>query len=120
MTSNCAPNVASYPAIYLGNHYGNRTSGWSAVQVSAVNCSLTSWNFTAAGSGSYNISYDLWFCPSATCNNGWANGAELMVWLNWTADAEPAGTLRASNVSIAGYNWDVWIGPMEIGRSFPT
>lgn len=114
MSAACVSVVAAYPAIYLGNHYGVRTNGWTPVQVSALNCSLTNWTFSGPGTvggACYNISYDLWFCPTTTCNNGWANGAELMVWVNYVgAGAIPSGFGNevGTNVPIAGYNWNIY------------
>ncbi|HUO57781.1 MAG TPA: hypothetical protein VMV05_06355 [bacterium] len=107
-TGTCAPDVASYPAIYAGCHFGQCSPGTNMpILVSNVNCATSSWNFSASNSGSYDIAYDIWF---GTSTNTSSHSAELMIWLNYLGNAPPAGTLQASNVSIGGYTFDIYEG----------
>jgi len=111
MTANCS-QVASYPAIYYGCHYGNCTAGTNLpIQVSALSCVTSNWSFTTAPSGVWNAAYDIWFCTggAGSCTGGYNGGAELMIWLNYN-NASPLGTQVASNVNIAGANWNIWMG----------
>jgi len=70
---------------------------------------ITSWNTTQpGGSNVYNVAYDIWF-NQAPATAGQPDGAELMIWLNHHGHARPAGSLVASNVSIGGHDYQVWL-----------
>ena len=111
---NCASssNVASYPNINYGCAYGACSPGSGLPkQVSALNSVTSSWNFTPGGTSadSWDIAYDLWFCPTGTCNSGFNGGVELMIWadyLNLTGYQTPEGT-----ISVGGIKWDLWKAP---------
>jgi hypothetical protein len=58
-----------------------------------------SWNFSGPGGTNYwDASFDIWV-PT-----------EVMVWVYKTPGIGPIGSLRRSNVSISGNNWDVYFG----------
>jgi Glycosyl hydrolase family 12 len=54
------------------------------------------------------VAYDIWFNQTPT-TSGQPNGAELMIWLNHHGPIRPAGTLVATDVSIGGLGYDVWV-----------
>lgn len=106
--TNGAP--AAYPAIYVGCHYGNCTSGSGLpMQASAggFNRLRSSVSYTYA-SGTYNASYDLWFDPTPR-RDGQNTGAELMIWLNRQGGIQPIGS-QVGTVNLAGATWEVWYG----------
>lgn len=107
-TSSCGNNVATYPSIYYGCHFGNCSNFTNLpMLVSAVTCATSSWNYTI-NMGNYDVAYDIWFSTSTDTNNGYAGGAEMMIWLNYN-NASPAGAEKTT-VSIDGYNFYVWEG----------
>src|SRR5258708_4334744 len=122
-TFNCAPNVASYPSIYYGCHFGSSSPGTNLpMLVSSVTCATSSWDFTPPSApttaDSYDIAYDIWFAPAthSTCasdSGGYAGGAELMIWLNYNGNVPvPAGSVTvASGISLAGYTWNLYETP---------
>lgn len=68
----CAPNVASYPSIYYGCHFGSCSPGTNLpMLVSSLNCVTSSWNFTPANTGSYDIAYDIWFGTTTNTSGGY-------------------------------------------------
>jgi len=111
--TNGAP--AAYPSIFQGCHWGNCSNNSSMpVQVSAITSATTSWSTTQPGSGTYDVAYDIWFNQQTT-TTGQPNGAEMMIWLNHQGSIQPVGSLRASNVSLAGTTWNVWEGQSSGG-----
>jgi Glycosyl hydrolase family 12 len=101
-----------YPFIYKGCHWGACTPGSGLpIQVSGIHPGMviTSWSTTQpGGSSAYNVTYDIWFNQSPT-TTGQPDGAELMIWLNHHGHVHPAGTQVASNVSIGGHDYHVWL-----------
>jgi hypothetical protein len=95
--------------------------------------SISSWNIVSNQTGGGVKSYgNISFSPNqpVTANNIWVyfncstpsgagydnsfdcwdnNGDEIMIWENW-ANVSPAGSVKYSNVSIAGSSWNVWVG----------
>jgi cellulose 1,4-beta-cellobiosidase len=99
---------AAYPSIYKGNHWGSATSNSGMpIQVSNIANVMTSWNVTTIDSGVWNVAYDIWFHQTSDYSGGSPNGAELMIWINWLGNIQPAGT-KVATVSLAGATWDVW------------
>jgi hypothetical protein len=104
--TNGAP--ASYPSIYAGCHYGNCSSGSGLpLQVSQFGAVSTSVNYATTG-GYWDASYDLWYDPNPN-QSGQNTGAELMIWGAHQGPPQPIGS-RVGTASLAGANWDVWIG----------
>ena len=60
------------------------------------------------GSNIYNVAYDIWFNQTPT-TSGQPKGGELMIWLNHSGPLRPAGVQVASNVSIGGHSYHVWL-----------
>jgi hypothetical protein len=109
-TTHGAPG--GYPFIYKGCHWGACTSGSGLpIRVSSIHTGtvITSWNTTQPkGSNFYNVAYDIWFNQTPT-TSGQPNGAELMIWLNRHGPIFPAGSPVASDVSIGGHSYHVWV-----------
>lgn len=104
---------AAYPSLFKGCHWGQCTSNSGfPVQVGSMPAVTSDWSTTQPGSGSYNVSYDLWYDshPSTTTD---PDGAEVMIWMNHRGGVQPAGTRVASGVQIAGATWDVWYSRMN-------
>jgi len=103
---------AAYPSIFKGCHWGkctNSTTRGMPKQVSAIFQASSSWSTVQPSLGVYSVSYDIWLNRTPT-TSGQPNGAELMIWLNQKGGVQPAGSLIARAVSIAGANWDIWLG----------
>lgn len=103
---------ASYPFISKGCHWGSCTNTANSglpKQVSAILNASSCWSTTQPTTGVYNVVYDLWFNKTSTAS-GQPDGVELMIWLASKGEIQPAGSLIASGVSIAGTSWNVWGG----------
>jgi hypothetical protein len=104
--TNGAP--ASYPAIYAGCHYGNCSSGSGLpLQVNRFGSLPSSVAYSTTG-GYWDAAYDLWFDPNPN-QAGQNTGAELMIWGSHQGPPQPIGS-KVGTASLAGANWDVWIG----------
>ncbi|GCE50334.1 cellulose binding domain-containing protein [Thermosporothrix hazakensis] len=104
-------SVKSYASAVLGWHWGwkNPNTGLP-VQVSQNTSVASNWSFTLTGNSDnrMNVSYDLWFHPTA--NPGNVNPSdELMVWLYKSGSIQPVGS-RQATVTIAGTTWELWRG----------
>jgi hypothetical protein len=113
ITSQTADNInggqpVSYPSAFLGKKTGLATSGSGLpVQVSAFNSITTGFHTNASTiSGTFNAAYDIW--TNADPNAGNANYF-IMLWLENKGTKVPAGS-PTDNVSIQGYQWQVWTG----------
>lgn len=103
---------AGYPSIFKGCHYGNcTTNSGMPKQKSAIRSAPSNWSISVPSSGSWNAAYDIWFNKTSSAS-GQNNGAEMMIWLN-SRNVQPAGSRVATNVSIAGAQWDVWYTPVS-------
>ncbi|MBS2962900.1 cellulose binding domain-containing protein [Actinocrinis puniceicyclus] len=101
-----------YPSIYKGCHWGLCTSGSGLpIQVSTMSPGkvTTSWSTTQPGNGIYDVAYDIWYNQSSS-TSGQPNAEEMMIWLNHTGSVQPSGSVVASNVSIGGHTYNVWLG----------
>jgi cellulose 1,4-beta-cellobiosidase len=109
-TTHGAPG--GYPLIYRGCHWGACTpDSGLPIRVSAIRTGtvITSWSTTQpGGSNHYNVAYDIWFNRTPT-TNGQPDGAELMIWLNRHGPIYPAGSRVASDVSIGGRSYHVYL-----------
>lgn len=103
---------AAYPSIYKGCHWGNCTNlSGMPKQINNILRANSSWKTVQPSSGIYNVVYDLWI-NKTSATSGQPDGAEIMVWLNYTKGIQPLGTLitKQKPISIAGEKWDVWLG----------
>ena len=106
--TNAAPG--GYPSIYKGCHWGGCTKDSGMPQkMSDLSSVQSKFNVTPAGSGQWNISYDVWFAQTPTID-GQPDGTEVMVWINHSGVVSPAGQ-RAGDVTINGMDWEVWTAP---------
>jgi hypothetical protein len=104
----------SYPSVFVGSNYNRSTDGSNLPKlVSSLTTITTSWSVNAGSvSGTYNAAYDVWFSTSASGDMNGPSGGYLMVWLYKPQDAQPIGSVVASNVTIPGATgtWQVWLG----------
>jgi hypothetical protein len=109
-TTHGAPG--GYPLIYRGCHWGACTpDSGLPIRVSSIRAGtvITSWSTSQpGGSNHYNVAYDIWFNRTPT-TSGQPNGAELMIWLNRHGPVYPAGSRVASDVSIDGRSYHVYL-----------
>jgi hypothetical protein len=104
--TNGAP--ASYPAIYVGCHYTNCSSGTNLpMQVSQIRSATSSINYSYPGSGVYDAAYDIWLDP--TPKKDAVNKQEIMIWFNRQGSIQPVGS-RTASTTIGGRTWEVWTG----------
>jgi len=113
---------ASFPSIYIGAS-GNTANGLysthPADNLPTKISDITSVTSTFRYSGStttFNATYDIWFAnsiPTTTYNDG-IDGF-VMIWLRDPSGKQPIGSLKASNVTVAGKSWNVWVGPRGPG-----
>jgi hypothetical protein len=103
--TNGAP--ASYPSIFEGCHWEDCTVGSELpIQVDDLDTARTTWQVTATPDGAWNAAYDVWFKTDPA--PGPPDGAELMIWLDSRGGVQPAGSIVARDVPLAGATWHVW------------
>ena len=113
---------ASFPSIYIGNNgntangvYSTKSTDGLPVQISAIT-SLPSTLRYSGSTSSFNATYDIWFAksiPTAEYKDG-IDGF-IMVWLRDPSGKQPIGSVKATNVMVAGQPWNVWVGPRGAG-----
>jgi len=106
----CAPDVASYPFIFTGSHFGVNSPGATLpMPLRDLKCATTSWGFTPTRTGSWDAAYDVWFSNSLSTAHGFQGGAELMIWLDYMGNVPPAGH-KVGQVTLDGMGWTLWEG----------
>jgi hypothetical protein len=112
----------SYPAIYLGCHYGTCSSANPLpLKIGDLNTASTSISYTYSGDSSYiyDASYDIWLDPSNNPSTTAPNHQEVMIWLNSQGDINPISYSRDSvtgvsvpytTTTIGGVSWNVYQG----------
>jgi endoglucanase len=103
--TNGAP--VSYPAIYIGCHYGACSPGTNlprqVSQIGSVPNSI-SYNYVA---GTYDAAYDIWLDPTPKTTG--VNQMEIMIWFNRQGPISPIGS-PVGTTTIGGRSWQVWQG----------
>jgi cellulose 1,4-beta-cellobiosidase len=98
--------VAAYPCIVRGRHFGDentRNSGLP-IRVSDIAAAPVAWSVDVNGAGgAWNTAYESWFSKTGGTK---PDAAELMIWLN-SKGMKPRGSPLAT-VEIAGANWEVY------------
>jgi cellulose 1,4-beta-cellobiosidase len=82
------------------------------MQVSGLNVD-TSWNISVISSGVWDAAYDVWFHRTSDYTGDQPNGAELMIWISYTA--HNWAQKKVGTVSLAGTSWDVYYWVMTSG-----
>jgi Glycosyl hydrolase family 12 len=102
---------AGYPSMFCGL-YSNEQSGNCGLpaaisSLSRVNTGLR-WSHTGTGSD-FNVAYDVWM------GNGNTFAGFLMVWYRDPAENQPAGSVKANNVTVGSdpTTFDVWTGQVN-------
>ena len=107
-TGNLSGAPVSYPAIYIGCHYGNCSPNSPLPrQISQISTANTSVNLTLTSSGTYDAAYDIWL--NADTNVSGVQDTEIMIWLHYQGSIQPVGS-QVGTVSLAGRSWQVWVG----------
>jgi hypothetical protein len=107
-TGNLSGAPVSYPAIYIGCHYGNCSPNSPLPkQLSTISSANTSVTTTYPSSGTYDAAYDIWI--NADTNVSGVQDTEIMIWLHHTGSIQPVGS-STGTVSLAGRSWTVWVG----------
>ena len=108
----CAPEVASYPFIFYGSHFGSLSpNSILPMKITNLKNVTTSWDFQSPTEGSWDAAYDVWFSRGPSTVGGFRGGAELMIWLDYRGNVPPAGQ-KVGQVLIDGKNWTLWEGPI--------
>ncbi|HJX65077.1 MAG TPA: hypothetical protein VJ860_14130, partial [Polyangia bacterium] len=120
-TGNGSSAPASFPSIFIGGNGDTQNGNYSTtgsdnlpIQVSAIKSVSTSFSWSGgAGGKDFNATYDVWFAsskPGAGLRYDDAISGFVMVWLYDPPNHQPIGSVQRQ-ASIAGHNWDVWVGP---------
>ncbi|KAF8829374.1 hypothetical protein HHX47_DHR3001067 [Lentinula edodes] len=85
------------------------------VQLSNIASAPTSWSWTYETQSDgirADVSYDIWFgkAPSGVAATS-ASSYEIMIWLSGQGGIQPVGSVTKSNITVAGFQWDLWSGP---------
>ncbi|MEQ0558499.1 RICIN domain-containing protein [Amycolatopsis sp. NEAU-NG30] len=98
----------SYPAVYVGCHYGNCSPGTNLPrQLSQIGSAPSSISYSYVGGSAYDASYDIWLDPTAKTTG--VNQMELMIWFDRQGGPQPVGS-PVGTTSIGGRSWEVWQG----------
>lgn len=115
----CGESVASYPNVLYGCSFGNCSpDSMLPMQMGELSTVTSSWAFSAGGSArdSYNVSYDIWFCPDQNCGStGFPGGTEVMIWLDHKNAS--GWQTHLGSVTLAGHSWQVWQATVGSGSS---
>jgi hypothetical protein len=112
MSTHNSGEVASYPFILKGCHFGDCTDSLNPMPIKAEEISSApfTWKVNTEGaSGSWNTSFEAWF--SAGSNSFFYDG-ELMIWIDYSGTAAPAGN-KVDKVEIGGHQWDLYFAPWD-------
>lgn len=100
-------NVAAYPAIFKGCHWGWCTTNNNPfpMQIKFIESAPIRWSIDTKNSpGTWNAAMDIWFAELPTGND---YSAEMMIWLDYNGGAAPAGS-KVATVDIGGIRWDLY------------
>jgi endoglucanase len=98
----------SYPAVYVGCHYGACSPGTNLPrQLSQIGSAASSISYNYVGGSTFDASYDIWMDPTPKTTG--VNQMELMIWFNRQGGVQPIGG-PVGNTTVGGQNWEVWQG----------
>lgn len=98
---------AGYPTVFCGL-YSQKSSGACGLPKKVSELTEIDTGLTWSGvQNSHNVAYDIWMGNGPTAGDF---AGFLMVWYHDPSDQQPAGSVRANNVSVGGELWDVWTG----------
>ncbi|MGW4891273.1 GH12 family glycosyl hydrolase domain-containing protein [Kitasatospora sp. NPDC004240] len=109
-TRDFVPKTPLAPGAYPNISTAPGASGLP-VPVSALGDATSDWEAAGKATGSFNLSYDLWYGSSPdNCVPG--DSAELMIWLDATDSVKPAGRKVTDAQIIGDAAWDVYEAPI--------
>lgn len=101
------PDPGAYPSIYRGCNWGTCTEGSGLpIEVADLTDPTVDWTTTQPHTGTYDVALDIWFNDSPY-TSGAPHGSEMMVWLDATGGAHPAGQ-RNGSANLDGFRFSVW------------
>jgi hypothetical protein len=107
-TGNLSGAPVSYPAIYLGCHFGNCSPGSPLpARISTMGNANSSITLTYPSAGTWDAAYDIWL--NADTNVSGVQDTEIMIWLHHQGSIQPIGSPTGS-ANLAGRTWQVWTG----------
>ncbi|MBN1696918.1 MAG: hypothetical protein JW881_05345 [Spirochaetales bacterium] len=104
-------SVAAYPSIWKGCHWGDCTSG-SGLPRRVSEIGSASYNFSVSSTrpeGDYNVAAECWLSPNEDSSDGYNNGAEIMIVLdyrNMYPAGSQVGTFNGHAVYYASVGWN--------------
>ncbi|MFC9327157.1 ricin-type beta-trefoil lectin domain protein [Kitasatospora sp. NPDC057015] len=105
-----APKTPLAPGAYPNISTAPGASGLP-VPVSALGDATSDWDASAQATGSFNLSYDLWYGSSPdNCVPG--ESAEVMIWLDATDSVRPAGKKVTDALTVGDTEYDVFQAPI--------
>ncbi len=116
MQGDRGPNYepASYPTVFCGVYSDDRADGCGLPKAIAETQALyTGWRWNANGNtGEYNAAWDIWLSSSSEVSG---HSSFLMVWLRDPVGQQPAGSVKAQGISVAGVpgTWNLWYGSIQ-------
>ncbi|OCH92827.1 endocellulase [Obba rivulosa] len=104
---NSPNNVKTYANVQQNVGMGVQLSNLASVPTS------WQWKYISKSDGlRADVSYDIWTGVPPTGTAASANSSfEIMIWLSGLGGIQPVGSQTVTNVSIAGFDWNVWKGP---------
>lgn len=103
-------NVASYPSIYKGSHWGTTTTAWQSFNINELSYASFNWSVSSERpTGKYNVAAEAWFSPNLDTSGGYNGGGELMIWLDsqgMVPAGSPVGTFGSYQVWYSQMSWN--------------
>ncbi len=107
LSTHNSEEVASYPFIFKGCHFGTCTDldNPMPVKVEEISSAPFAWKVSTEGvAGTWNTAFEAWFRSS---NSSFGYDAELMIWIDYAGGAAPAGQL-VDRIEIGNHEWDLY------------
>ena len=111
---------ASFPSIFQGRNGQVQNGAFSTdgsdnmpIQVSAIKSVQTQFSWSGGKDNKdFNAAWDVWFASSKPTPGSYDDAISgfVMVWQYKPGNHQPIGSVQRQ-ASIAGHNWDVWVGP---------
>ncbi len=105
---------ASYPTMFCGAYSTDRSGACGLPKaIGAISSLRTGWRWKANGNtGQYNAAYDIWLSNTDAIGG---HSAFLMVWLRDPPGQQPAGAIKANNLTVANVPgaWNLWAGTVS-------
>lgn len=105
---------ASYPTVFCGAYSDSQSKECGLpASIDSIQTLRTGWSWRPNGnSGEFNAAYDIWLGTGTTMSTF---SGYLMVWFRDPPGQQPAGTRKATKVSVANVPglWSLWVGEVN-------